>query len=258
MRRQKGFTLIELLVVIAIVTLLMAILLPALQRVKKQAKAAACQSNLRQWGVVFSSYMNENDGRFLSAFEALDWPLAVRSYYGDSNDLLLCPMATRHAETSDFPPGLLRPHLGSTWTTWKARMRPPGVFFYGSYGLNDHVPHFCSMTSRHVGDDIIRIPLKMPVLLDCISTSAQVSRGDPPPEYEEPFEPVWGVQHFCIDRHDGGINGLFIDWSVRKVGLKELWTLKWRPRFDTDWRWTKAGGVQPEDWPRWMRRFKDY
>jgi type II secretory pathway pseudopilin PulG len=39
---------IELLVVIAIIALLMAMLLPALERVRSQAKAAACQGNLRQ------------------------------------------------------------------------------------------------------------------------------------------------------------------------------------------------------------------
>jgi hypothetical protein len=49
-----------------------------------------------------------------------------------------------------------------------------------------------------------------------------------------------------------------MDWSARKVGLKELWTLKWHRQFNTANRWTKAGGVKPEDWPPWMRRFKDY
>jgi prepilin-type processing-associated H-X9-DG protein len=66
----------------------------------------------------------------------------------------------------------------------------------------------------------------------------------------------WDV--LCINRHHGGVNYLFLDWSVRKVGLKELWTLKWYKDFDTRGPWTKAGGVQPEDWPPWMRRFKDY
>jgi len=42
------------------------------------------------------------------------------------------------------------------------------------------------------------------------------------------------------------------------VGLKEIWTLKWNKEFDTRGSWTKAGGVNPEDWPPWMRRFKDY
>jgi hypothetical protein len=54
------------------------------------------------------------------------------------------------------------------------------------------------------------------------------------------------------------VNGLFLDWSVRKVGLKELWTLKWNRQYDTTNVWTKAGGVQPDDWPEWMRNFKDY
>lgn len=45
---------------------------------------------------------------------------------------------------------------------------------------------------------------------------------------------------------------------MRKVGVKELWTLQWNQGWGTDGPWTKRGGVKPEDWPAWMRRFKDY
>ncbi len=45
---------------------------------------------------------------------------------------------------------------------------------------------------------------------------------------------------------------------VRKIGLKGLWTLKWSPQYDTRGPWTKRGGVKAEDWPQWMRRFRDY
>lgn len=59
---QAGFTLIELLVVIAIIAFLMAILLPTLGRVIRQAKAVGCQSNLKQWGTLWATATAENDG----------------------------------------------------------------------------------------------------------------------------------------------------------------------------------------------------
>jgi len=63
---------------------------------------------------------------------------------------------------------------------------------------------------------------------------------------------------FCINRLDGFVNSVFLDSTVRKVGLKELWTLKWHRKFDLNGPWTVAGGVEPDNWPEWMRGFKDY
>ena len=101
MHESKGFVLIELLVVIAIIALLMAVLMPALQRVRLQAKAVACQSSLHQWTIIFEIY----------------------------------------------------------------------------------------------------------------------------------------------------VNGVFLDFSVRRIGLKELRTFKWHRSFDTNGTWTKAGGAGPDEWP---------
>ena len=58
----RGFTLIELLVVIAIIAVLMAILIPALHRVREQGKRAVCLSHLKQLGLVWIMYADDNDG----------------------------------------------------------------------------------------------------------------------------------------------------------------------------------------------------
>jgi prepilin-type processing-associated H-X9-DG protein len=101
----------------------------------------------------------------------------------------------------------------------------------------------------------------VPVLMDSSWAAGLPDSNDPPPKYDDyrgAQEGSWAMHDFCINRHDGGINGLFMDWSVRKVGLKELWTLKWHRKYDTAGPWTKASGVRPQDWPKWMRRFRDY
>jgi len=87
MQKTKGFTLVELLVVIAIIALLMSILMPALSRVKKQAKAVICQSNLKQWGFIFSMYTGDYDGYFHEGWfgsgPARHWMSVLRSYYSN-------------------------------------------------------------------------------------------------------------------------------------------------------------------------------
>ena len=61
------FTLVELLVVVGIISILFAILLPALKTVKDQAKAMACKNNLKQIGYSCFNYSSENDGYALPA-----------------------------------------------------------------------------------------------------------------------------------------------------------------------------------------------
>lgn len=67
MHRKIGFTLIELLVVIAIIAVLMAILMPALNRAREQGKRAACLNNLRQMTLGWSLYADDNDDKIVQA-----------------------------------------------------------------------------------------------------------------------------------------------------------------------------------------------
>jgi len=84
MNRKKGFTLIELLVVIAIIAVLMAILMPALNAVREQARGIACMSNQKTIGLAYVMY-------------------------ADDNDSSMCGGMARYAPTNDIPPWVMPP-----------------------------------------------------------------------------------------------------------------------------------------------------
>jgi len=260
MNKQKGFTLIELLVVIAIIALLLSILMPAIQRVKKQAQAVACLTRLRQWGLIFSMYINDNNGYFETRpfgtqYEKM-WPDLLRPYYKDP--MMRCCPAANNPNTTWGPFG--------TWG-WKGTAADkdwgwggswvPREGLFGSYAESRYVLNNASSdASIYWRRPDVKNANTVPVFLDCMYVAINPESTNAPPQYDG--ERTNQMQFSCINRHVGYVNGLFMDWSPRKIGLKELWALKWHRQYDTAGPWTAAGNAQPQDWPEWMRSFKDY
>jgi len=259
MKTSKGFTLIELLVVIAIIALLMSILMPALARVRKQAKAVACQSNLKQWGIVFAMYTDDNDGHFpRRESDSGRWMDSVRGYYSSEPKFRLCPMAVKLAAPNGASATL--EVGGDKFTAWGKTLpvsgRAEGDF--GSYGINGWV-YVCADTTLYgkPAAAFWKTPnvsggSEIPLFLDCWFWCGWPDHTDTPPSFDGERWPndVDSMQRFCIDRHQQAINGVFLDYSVRKIWLKELWRLKWSKRFDIH--------ASPPVWPEWMAHFKDH
>lgn len=288
---KKAFTLIELLVVISIIALLLSILMPALTKVKKQARAVICRANLKQWGLIFTMYASENSDKFpqnysgsgLSQFEAY-WCHATMQYYGDK-DLRFCPSVKRNgASIAALPAKAVR--YGTTGENWgpfaEENTASPSdwwdEFPEGSYGMNE----WCSSPvsgnwANNIPDNdpkwwrkISRVTAaaRVPMFMDCKMTDVY-PRADsvtsPPPAVADKvpsgmdFNSVSETMNMItMDRHSRGINSVFVDGSTRKVDVKELWTLKWNFEYNTNNIWTSAGGATTAQWPEWMQDFTEY
>lgn len=106
--RSAGFSLVELLVVVSVTALLMTILLPALGAGRESARQAKCASNLRQIGIAYASYMNDNSG----------WTVNSRTFFrkyglktfSNSSQVIWGPLDTNDSNTE-----ISFLHIGRLW-----------------------------------------------------------------------------------------------------------------------------------------------
>lgn len=274
MKDVRGFTLLELLLSIAIIAVLMAILSPVLGHARLQARTTACRSQLRHWSIIWTMYCDDNNGSFPGIAQIGwmrgEWILPMRPQWHTNTDILKCPMATKRN-----PEGIA---AGSSTNTYIMGAGGAGDLREEcSYGMNcwlyDPPRSITKIQNRPTKYNWRRVGVagsaEIPVFADAMwrggGPMEKGVKGDPPAFTDQWAGAGHEMKHFCIDRHDGHINMLFLDWSARKVGLKELWTLKWRRNWGKNddgspdpSPWTAAGGVLPEDWPDWMRDFREY
>ena len=264
MKLKIGFTKRDVAVVLGCIVFVLMNIAAVGSSGRRRAKEVVCLSNLHQWGNIFRIYTNEHDGYFMGGFStdpSEHWTASLRPYYLKPGGITCCP------EADDKP--TIYKLSGSTFEPWGLLSNYGGYEDgdYGSYGSNTciyNVPGSGAGSGYWRRVDVAGAD-NIPVFLDALWTTSYPWHTDEPPEYEGQ---MWypgvgsGMGVFCLNRHNEAVNGLFMDWSVRKIGLKELWTLKWSPDYDVNGPWTIAGGATPDDWANhgtgWMVNFKDF
>jgi prepilin-type N-terminal cleavage/methylation domain-containing protein/prepilin-type processing-associated H-X9-DG protein len=245
-----GFTLIELLVVIAIIALLMAILMPALGYVRKQARSSACQSNLRQLCLGMNLYALDHEDRTMPFshqpgeywFHQLAPYLSARDYKNNPQEhiegvmkVTFCPMTKRQ----DLPDDSF---YGSAYSSWRF------MGGEGSYGLNlwllpddpIYAPDFpAGNFYKKYSDAEAGVPLmgdsvwvgSWPFSNDSVPDDVTGEVGYPGYPHGEGYF----MGRFCVDRHKNAVNIGFVDSRVERVYLEDLWTLKWHRHFNPNY-----------------------
>jgi prepilin-type N-terminal cleavage/methylation domain-containing protein/prepilin-type processing-associated H-X9-DG protein len=257
-KQCKAFTLIELLVVISIIALLIAILMPALNTAREQAKAVSCQSNLKQMTLGIVYYAHDNDDKLFASFDDSKlggvssrewyWYHVIAGYFGSKDyvatpgreaglmEVILCPSTKRKGEDST-----LTHWWGSAKLAWGL------LGGEGSYGMNLWLTPNGDWSEYMVTDygadksdffgKYSQAKSSVPVFADSAWVGAWPFSYDSatvqiPPDFsgvDLSYKNTEGYQmpRFLIDRHKMAVNASFADGHVERVELHNLWTLQW-------------------------------
>lgn len=235
---RRGFTLIELLVAVGVISVLIALLMPALLMARRAAYQAQCASNLRQWALALNTYVNDYHG-WLPRRGQGKMPTQTVIWPDDWFNAL--PMQLGQKSYSDLAASAQIPGLGGSRGIWvcpesTAKPNPNGYFF--SYAMNMALSvRNAAQPDRmnHVG-----------------STSTMVFMADAPGAFCStlPFisTPLQPAPFNPSPRHSGRVNLSFLDGHVTAYAADEIGCNTGDPkRQDVRWFWYMPGPY-PAPW----------
>jgi prepilin-type processing-associated H-X9-DG protein len=228
-------------VVIAVIALLMGILMPALNRAKKQGQAVRCLSNLKQIGLAMHMYADDNNRKVLRAEARMNlkpgqdpvyWPTAYMGYIGGSKtddvgyyyevDVYDCPSYPEKEQTIDYIVSSFNfENPGSEcWepTPLESFPRPSSTIYLADYGYlpaaseDDSQTHIKIVRKEDVSNpDQFRRELWW---LDAYNASHLPRAGD-------------NTRRVARERHAKGTNCLFVDGHAGKMNSMDMTTYDW-------------------------------
>ncbi len=235
-----------------------------------------------------------------------EWIHYLRPYYKNNRKLACCPMATKpwsrgargkYSAWGVFSGGeAICPYDNTNWsdhTDGYNEAESEGAWTHeypgdrGSYGMNNWctgmpekkqniIDEVMAGGSRPLAGSWKSVHVKnaglIPLLIDAYWLAGSPQQIDFPAETEPGVTDSGdgsanNMRRFCVNRHNGYVNAVFLDFSAKRVGLKELWIQKWSRIYVADSeevdQYDNPGAIQNlrtllGEWPDWMREFKDY
>jgi prepilin-type N-terminal cleavage/methylation domain-containing protein len=195
-RKRRAFTLVELLVVLAIIAVLASLLLPTLANGKNKARSIQCVANLRQWGLAFRMYAEDNNdflprrGQGVQPLAMIDrpddWFNALPPYFGAQSFEQLVTQSNKpvaHSQTVYICPSA----------------EDPGGTYFLPYGMNMNLSPWNLPLATKFGK--------------VVQPTAVVAMADTPGPYASTYPSV--KPYSIVARHARRINLLFLAGQVQ-------------------------------------------